>query len=318
MNILEQFSVRNPYYRNNTDRIDSRYTNFQDNGPKGLMLHSVGVGQPSAKVFADKWNSYTAGVAVHAVLEPGVVYQCLPWNFRGIHAGGSANNTHIGVEMTEPASIRYTSGANFTCSDLPGARAHAKGCYETAVELFAQLCKMYDLDPATAICSHAEGYKRGIASGHADPEHLWKGLGLDYTMDGFRLDVKKAMLPRELYRIRRSWEDAQSQIGAYQSKNVAIMMCRPGYNVYDINGVLIYSNPEEQEEEMMTRDQILKELGDQYIERFDQLPEWAKPEVRKLLDKGYIKGTSAEDPDDIKMFMSDIRTLIVAGRMMGI
>ena len=64
--------------------------------------------------------------------------------------------------------------------------------------------------------------------------------------------------------------------------------------------------------------QILKELGDQYIERFDQLPEWAKPEVRVLLDKGYIKGTSAEDPDDIKMFMSDIRTLIVAGRMMGL
>lgn len=43
------------------------------------------------------------------------------------------------------------------------------------------------------IISHSEGYKRGIASNHGDPEHLWRGLGLSYTMAGFRKDVKKAM-----------------------------------------------------------------------------------------------------------------------------
>lgn len=69
------------------------------------------------------------------------------------------------------------------------------------------------------------------------------------------------------------------------------------------------------EEDYMTKEQILKELGDQYIERFEDLPEWAKPEVRPLLDQGFIKGTSATDPDDIGMFMSDIRTLIVCRRI---
>jgi cell division protein FtsN len=34
-----------------------------------------------------------------------------------------------------------------------------------------------------------------VASNHADPEHLWKGLKLAYTMDGFRKDVKEAMNP---------------------------------------------------------------------------------------------------------------------------
>ena len=28
------------------------------------------------------------------------------------HAGGSANNTHIGVEMCEPATLHYTTGAH--------------------------------------------------------------------------------------------------------------------------------------------------------------------------------------------------------------
>ena len=45
----------------------------------------------------------------------------------------------------------------------------------------------------TDIVSHNEGYYRGIASAHVDPEHLWKGLGMGYTMDGFRNDVKNAM-----------------------------------------------------------------------------------------------------------------------------
>ena len=57
------------------------------------------------------------------------------------------------------------------------------------------LCKEYDLDPLAdgVIISHAEGHKRGIASNHGDPEHLWRQLGMGYTMDGFRKDVKNSM-----------------------------------------------------------------------------------------------------------------------------
>ena len=37
--------------------------------------------------------------------------------------------------------------------------------------------------------------------------------------------------------------------------------------------------------------------------------------LKQLLDGGYINGTSADDPDDIGMFMSDIRTIIVCSRL---
>jgi hypothetical protein len=70
-----------------------------------------------------------------------------------------------------------------------------KRTYEAAVELFAFLCEKYGLDPTAdgVVISHSEGYSRGVASNHGDPVHLWKGLGLSYTMDGFRKDVKAAM-----------------------------------------------------------------------------------------------------------------------------
>ncbi len=163
---------------------------------KGLMLHSVGCNQPNAQAFIKNWNSASYNRAcVHGFIDgnDGTVYQTLPWNHRGWHAGGSANNTHIGVEMCEPAYIKYTGGSSFTCSDTAAAKAVARRTYEAAVELFAMLCKEYGLNPLTDICSHEEGHAKGIASNHGDPEHLWKGLGMSYTMDTFRQAVKAKM-----------------------------------------------------------------------------------------------------------------------------
>lgn len=168
----------------------------------GLMLHSVGCPQPRASVFISNWNRADFDDAcVHAFIDgnDGIVYQTLPWDHRGWHCAsgknGSGNNTHIGVEMCEPACIKYTGGSTFTCSDKNEARAVAKRTYEAAVELFAMLCKEYDLNPLGdgVIISHAEGHKRGIASNHGDPEHLWRQLDMGYTMDGFRKDVKAVM-----------------------------------------------------------------------------------------------------------------------------
>ena len=230
---------------------------------KGLMLHSVGCPQPKASVFINSWNSPSYDNAcVHGFIDgnDGTVYQTLPWNHRGWHCGsgskGSGNNTHIGVEMCEPACIRYTSGSNFTCSDLPAARAVAKRTYEAAVELFAYLCKQYNLNPAAdgVIISHREGHSRGIASNHGDPEHLWKGLGLGYTMDGFRKDVKAAMggagtaEPENggWYRVRKSWADVKSQKGAFKVLANAKKCAdeNPGYSVYDESGKAVYGGEE--------------------------------------------------------------------------
>lgn len=187
MDIVENILTQNPCF-----------TAGKKIAVKGLMLHSVGCPQPSAEVFVRNWNSPGAGRAcVHAFIDgnTGRVYQTLPWDHRAWHCGGSANNTHIGVEMCEPACIKYTGGSSFTCSDHEAAVALVKRTYDAAVELFAHLCEQFGLDPAAdgVIISHKEGHDRGQASGHGDPEHLWNGLQCGYTMDGFRRDVKAAM-----------------------------------------------------------------------------------------------------------------------------
>lgn len=187
MNLIQSIMTQNPCYKSGRKIT-----------VKGLMLHSVGCPQPSAEAFIRNWNQPTYNSAcVHGFIDAntGNAYQCLPWNHRGWHGGGSSNNTHIGIEMCEPSCIKYTGGSTFTCSDTAKAKACVKRTYDTAVELFAYLCKEYGLNPLGdgVIVSHKEGCARGIATNHGDPEHLWNGLNMGYTMDGFRKDVYNAI-----------------------------------------------------------------------------------------------------------------------------
>ena len=171
MKIIQSFTTNNPCYRNN-----------RKTQPKGLILHSVGCSQSQAEVFVRQWNRYNAQVGVHGVLDAdGNVYQCLPWDIEAWHCGGSGNRTHIGVEMVEP-DFRITN-----------KKEHVLKTYAVAVELYAYLCKLYNIDPKTGILSHKEAGRKGIASGHGDPEKLWNTYKTGLNMDKFRQDVANAM-----------------------------------------------------------------------------------------------------------------------------
>ena len=243
MTLIESIMTKNPCY-----------TAGRKITVKGLMLHSVGCPQPSASVFVRDWNRPAfKSACVHAFIDAndGAVYQTLPWDHRGWHGGGSCNNTHIGVEMCEPACIKYTGGSNFTCSDKTIAIAAAERTYRAAVELFAMLCKKYNLDPVApgVILSHKEGYARGIASNHGDPEHLWRQLGMPYMMDTFRKAVKAEMQKAKLDNTPAVW-----------SKDGVEWAVTNGLMTGDANGDLMLHSP-------ITREQfcvMLKRYHDKY------------------------------------------------------
>lgn len=162
---------------------------------KGIMVHSTGANNPWLKRYLpddgrigknqynNHWNTPLPGgkqVCVHGFigkLADGSVatYQTLPWNHRGWHAGGSANNTHIGFEI---------------CEDGLTDATYFNAVYKEAVELCAFLCKEYGLTEKDIIC-HSEGYKKGIASNHGDVMH-WFPKHVK-SMDTFRSDVAKLL-----------------------------------------------------------------------------------------------------------------------------
>jgi hypothetical protein len=47
---------------------------------------------------------------------------------------------------------------------------------------------------------------------------------------------------KKYYRVRLSWDNAKSQLGAYEILDNAKAACKEGYSVYDWNGQVVYSN----------------------------------------------------------------------------
>lgn len=199
MQIVTKYITHNPFFN------DGRW--IAGNEFKGFFLHSVGCAQPNPLVFIRQWDNANYGRAgINGFIGADAVYltaPCLetPGRVKRMpHAGKPAgNNGYIGFEMCEPAQIHYTVGASFTVRDWAASQAYCRKTYQNAVQLFARLCSFHGKNPLAdgVILSHNEGGKRGIASGHVDPEHLWRGLGLPYTMNSFRQDVAAAMKPKE-------------------------------------------------------------------------------------------------------------------------
>lgn len=306
INIVEAFATKNKCYQTATPLT-----------PHGIMLHSIGVPQPNAAAMARSYNQYQPGgrsVCVHGFIQrDGTYYHTLPYTMRAWHCGGSANSTHIGIEMTEPASIVYTGGASWRDLDPAATEAHVRGTYAAAVELFAQLCTQYALDPLAdgVIISHAEGAARGIASAHADPTHLWRALGL--TMDGFRADVAAAMAAKN------TDEESEDSMVRYDSiddvpgwaRSTVKEMMDAGLIAGTGGGRLGLSD------DMLRMLYIMWHMRDARYGRIVDgkvmdAPAWALDSLQALVDKGVLAGVG-DGKLDLSMDM--LRTLVIAANM---
>ena len=297
MDIIEAFAMKNKCYQ-----VAAPLT------PQGIMLHSVGCAQPSAAVFARSFNQYQPGgqsVCVHAVAQAdGTVYQLLPWEMRGWHCGGSANGTHIGVEITEPSAAMSRDES----------AAQIAGTYRTAVELFAELCRQYGLDPEQdgVIIGHAEGHRLGVASNHADPEYLWGAYSMGYTMDGFRHDVAEAMAAKNTDKedddmIRYTTID---DVPGWARGTIKEMMDE-GLIAGTGGGNLDLSA------DMLRMLYIMWHMRDARYGRIVDgkvmdVPAWALDSLQALVDKGVLAGVG-DGKLDLSMDM--MRTLVIAANM---
>lgn len=196
--------------------------------PKGIMVHSTGANNPWLKryvgpddgllgknAYGNHWNKSDLSVCVHGFigkLADGSIatYQTMPWDHRAWHAGGSANDTHIGFEICE--------------DDLKDGE-YFKKVYQEAIELCVYLCKMFGFTEKDIIC-HSEGCKKGIASNHGDVMHWFPKHGK--SMDTFRAEVKALLndeekasepvqvvpAPVESYSLTQFVKDIQKACGA--------------------------------------------------------------------------------------------------------
>lgn len=238
-----------------------RYVQPSDNASdRSELIELIG-----KNTYGNDWNhiNHQAGLNCWiGKLADGTVatVQTMPWDYRpwgcGSGSKGSCNNGWIQFEI---------------CEDALTDKTYFDKVYKEACEITAYLCDMYDLDPngtvtmngvkVPVILCHADSYNLGLGSNHGDVLHWFKKHGK--TMADVRKDVAALMgsaatdtpttpttpvqpetpVTTEMYRVRKSWADSKSQIGAYRDLNNAKVACDKagaGYYVFNSAGKAVY------------------------------------------------------------------------------
>lgn len=267
---------------------------------KGILWHSTGANNPNLKRYVqpsdnatdkDMWLA-TLGTNTYkndlnhtnnqiglngwiGKLADGTVttIQTMPWDYKpwGCASGskGSCNDGWIQFEI---------------CEDGLSDKGYFEKVYKEACELTAYLCKLYNIDPKgtvnkngvtvpTILC-HSDAHKLGLASNHGDIYHWFPAFGKN--METVKDDVNKLLKASaqstainndttknaEIFRVRKTWEDSESQVGAYSSLDNAKKACDKAgaeYEVYNSKGIAIYPKTqivEEKEEGFQIGDEV--------------------------------------------------------------
>ena len=170
-------------------------------GPKGIVVHSTAAPNPWLKRYVDcpeqcgvnkagnHWNHSSKemgrSVCAHAFIGYDKdkrirVAQILPYEYQNWLTGGSANKTHIGFEICEPADL--------------GDKAYFSEMWNVVVDYCAYLCKRFNLDPLgeNVIIDHATAHKLGWGNNHGDVKHWWPKYHGVY-LDDLRMAVAQRM-----------------------------------------------------------------------------------------------------------------------------
>lgn len=227
MNIQEKLLTVNQYSRPGIKR----------NSTTKIAVHYVG--NPGTSAIANRnyfENCKSTGVYVssnYIVGLDGEVIRCVP-DDEIAYCTNQANSYSISIETCHPDSTGKFNSKT----------------YASLVELCAVLLKKYKLtendlirhfDVTGKVCPRCFV---PASSGGTDTndETAWKKFKADVRgkLNGSVTVTNSAN--KQLYRVRKSWSDAKSQIGAFSSLENAKSSCKVGYAVFDEKGNKVYEN----------------------------------------------------------------------------
>lgn len=205
----------------------SAYNHYNYNKPTYIIIHYVGAQSSTAYNNAVYFAGGDRGASAHYFVDDTSIWQSVEDNHGAWHVGNTKtapnNQNSIGIEMC-------CMGANLQVT----AKTE-----ENTVELTKYLMKKYNI-PVANVRTHAEvtNYGKTCPNWSANNWDRWKK---------FKAKLTTASTPppntdaKQLYRIRKTWADAKSQVGAYSSLESAKQQCPIGYSVFDDNGKCVYT-----------------------------------------------------------------------------
>lgn len=156
----------------------------------------------------------------------------------GSHYGKCKNSNSIGIEICSTNITGKMQDAN------SGTYSFTAAAIANAVELTKQLMQTYGI-AADHVIRHYDVTGKpcpGIKGWNAESgsESAWNDF--KSKISGSTASSGTSNSKMQIYRVRKSWADAASQIGAYSSLDNAKKACKAGYTVYNIDGKAVYAS----------------------------------------------------------------------------
>lgn len=162
------------------------------------------------------------GMSAHVYVDDKSAYQAMPYNRGAWHVGadyggrlfGTVNNRNaIGIEMCVQAGYNYEKA------------------FQNTVAVCKQLMKQFGI-PVDRVVQHYDVCAKNCPSAIRAKN--------DWTRFKKAIGAAGEVVVDQYYRIRKSWADGKSQIGAYKSLANAKKDWKEGYTIYDWNGKAVY------------------------------------------------------------------------------
>ncbi len=206
---------------------------------KYIVIHYVGA-LGGAKANCQYYAGRYIGASAHFFVGfDGEIWQAVETEDIAWHCGANSykhaecrNSNSIGIEMC----VRKRNTASMGATDKDWYFEDAT--VEATAELTQYLMEKYNV-PASHVIRHYD------VTGKICPNpYVYNAMA--HTWEKFKQMISGAASAggsqtNKLYRVRKSWEDAKSQIGAFSSLDNAKKACTAGYNVYDWDGKAVYS-----------------------------------------------------------------------------
>ena len=229
--------------KHNINKIDM--PTIAMSNPIGITVHNTeSISVSSSTTMAEQYTRATVNgnmkdVRVHFYVDDVCAWQNLPLSLSGWHAAdgsGYGNRKTISIEVI----------------------GNSKKAEDNAAKLIAYLLDQHNWNVNSNLYTHTHWLnirdgKKGTIDELNTMRNSYKMCPI-YILPHWnefkqlvsskqRNNSPKPNPTTNLYRVRKTWEDARSQIGAFGDLNNAKAACKPGYTVFDSNGVKIYSVP---------------------------------------------------------------------------
>lgn len=172
------------------------------------------------------YNNNMGGVIVHFYVDEHGAWQLLPLTISGFHAAdgdGDGNRRTIAVECIMDGS---------------GSDADKKA-EDNCAKLVAALLNMFEFG-IDDVYSHQHWYSKKYCPAYILPH--WNDFikTIKQYKNGEIIQKADANARQQLYRVRKSFDDIKSQLGAFQKIENAIKNCELGYKVFDEVGKVVF------------------------------------------------------------------------------